>query len=166
MSLGRAVNLIRQYQLGENRATQEHQLTTPLGVLLDHIRAGDVRRHQVGRELHPAEREAHGLGKTFDGIGFRQAWHSFQQAMAAGEDGDEELLNHLVLTHNRLTHFRSHLAIDRRDFARELFVAGAGKCFRSSRLTGRGLGTHRRHHQQGVASRAFDLGPRGSILHR
>ena len=49
--------------------------------------------------------------------------------MAAGKNGDEELLDYLVLPNNRLAHFRGHLAIDRRDLARELFIAGTGKCF-------------------------------------
>ena len=49
------------------------------GILFDDVRSGDVRRHQVRRELDAAEEQAEGLrdGAHHEGLG------------RAGEPGDE-----------------------------------------------------------------------------
>ncbi len=66
-------------------------------VLFDDVGAGDVGRHQVGRELDAAECEVQRAGQRADEQCFRQAGHAFEQAMAAGEERDEHLLDHVVL---------------------------------------------------------------------
>ena len=45
---------VRQYEVGEHRSRFEMEPPATL-ILLDKGRAGDVRRHQVGRELNAAE---------------------------------------------------------------------------------------------------------------
>ena len=66
-------------------------------VLLDHLRAGDVGGHQVGRELDAAEVQRQGVGQRADHQRLGQARHAHQQAVPAGEHGDQQLLDHLLL---------------------------------------------------------------------
>ena len=66
-------------------------------VLLDDLGAGDVGRHQVGRELNAAEVERQALGQRRDHQRLGQARHAFQDAVAAAEQRDQQLLDHLVL---------------------------------------------------------------------
>ena len=63
-------------------------------VFLNDFGAGDVGRHQIGRELDAAEFERQRFGQRADQQRFRQARHADQQAMAAGEHGDEQLFDH------------------------------------------------------------------------
>ena len=60
-------------------------------ILLDHFRAEDVGRHQVGRELDAVELEVDRLGQLLDEQRLRQPGHAAQQAVAAGEERDENL---------------------------------------------------------------------------
>ena len=71
-------------------------------VLLDDFRAGDVGRHQVGRELHAAERQAQAAGQRADHQRFGQPRHAFQQAMAPAEERNQQLFDHLVLADDDL----------------------------------------------------------------
>ena len=59
---GRAVDFVRQQELGEHGTRPETEL---LGLHVEDRRAGDVRGHQVGRELDPAEAAARGRGPRF-----------------------------------------------------------------------------------------------------
>ena len=59
LCLGRsAVDLIRQDDVGEDRSLDETELAV-FGrlVFVENFCAGDIRRHQVGRELYAAELE-------------------------------------------------------------------------------------------------------------
>jgi hypothetical protein len=48
----RAVDFVGEHDVREDRAGREHHLAAPgRGIFLHEIGAGDVRRHQVGREL-------------------------------------------------------------------------------------------------------------------
>ena len=73
-----------------------------LQVLLDDLGAGDVAGHQVGRELDALERQVQRLGQRADQQRLGQARHAFQQGVAAGEDGDQHLLDHFVLADDDL----------------------------------------------------------------
>ena len=80
----------------------------PLLVFLQHVRAGDVRGHQVGRELDPLEGDVEDPGQGADHQGLGQARHAHQQAVAAGENGGEDLLDHVVLADDHLLQFFLH----------------------------------------------------------
>ena len=60
---------------------------------VEHRGAGDVGRHQVGRELDALELHIENLADRADHQRFRQAGHADEQAMAAREDGGEDLLD-------------------------------------------------------------------------
>ena len=66
-------------------------------VLLDDFRAGDVGRHQVGRELDAAELQGQGVGQGADHQRLGQARHAHQQAVPAGEHGDQQFFDDLPL---------------------------------------------------------------------
>ena len=51
------------------------------------------RRHQVGRELDALERDVEDLADRADHERLGQAGHADEQAMAAREDGGEDLLD-------------------------------------------------------------------------
>ena len=67
-----------------------------LALLEDHG-AGDVGRHQVRRELDALEGHVEDLADGADHERLGQAGHADQQAVAAREDGREDLLDHVGL---------------------------------------------------------------------
>ena len=80
---------------------------TPGGlVLLDDLGAGDVRGHQVGRELDAVVAQVQGVGQRVDHQRLGQPGHADQQAVAAGEDRDQQLLEDGVLADDHLGHLR------------------------------------------------------------
>ena len=101
----RAVDFIREQHLREDGAFLENELSlSGRGVFLDDVGAGDVRGHEVGRELDAAEAHVQRLRERADHRGLREAGHAFEQAVAAREDGDEELLDHVLLPDDEFRH--------------------------------------------------------------
>ena len=68
-----------------------------VGLLLEHVRAGDVGGHQVGRELDAVALERERLREARDERGLGQAGHADEQAVAAREQGDQQQLDHRLL---------------------------------------------------------------------
>ena len=94
----RAVDFVGQNDVREDRPGEKPELALAGGaVLFDDVGARDVGRHQVGRELNAAEREVQRAGQRAHQQRLGQAGHAFQQAVAAGEQGDQHLLDHVVL---------------------------------------------------------------------
>ena len=93
-----AVDFVGHQQLREHRARDEAEAALAARAFFQHFGAENVGRHQVGRELDAAgikaERDAHGL----DQLGLGEAGHADQQRVAAGEHGDQRVLDHQVLT--------------------------------------------------------------------
>ena len=73
---------------------------------------GDVRGHQVRRELDAVERELERAGQAGDQQGLGQAGYSHEQAVPAGEDRHEELLDDLVLTDDDLAELLDQAFVD------------------------------------------------------
>jgi hypothetical protein len=97
----RAVDLVGQNDVGKNRTLQELELARARrAVFLNHFRAGDVGGHQVGSELDAAELQRQGVGQRANHQRLGQARHAHQQAMAAREHRDQELLDNLPLAHD------------------------------------------------------------------
>ena len=66
-------------------------------LLLENLGTGDVGRHQVGGELNPLEAEIEDLGERLDEERLREAGDAGDQAVAAGKERDEHLIDDLVL---------------------------------------------------------------------
>ena len=60
-------------------------------------RADEVGGHEVGRELDAAEAAAQHLRERAHGQRLGQAGHALQQHVAAGQEADEQALEHRVL---------------------------------------------------------------------
>jgi hypothetical protein len=109
---GRAVDLVGEQDVGEDRPTDEdgHALAGGV-VLLDDVGAGDVGGHQVGRELDALEGERHQAGQRVDHERLGQAGHALEQVMAAGEHGDEQFLQDVALADDDLAELRQHALV-------------------------------------------------------
>ena len=68
-----------------------------VGILLDDVGAGDVGRHQVGRELDALEHQAQRLRQGAHQQRLGRAGQAGDQAMAADEQRDHDLLEHFFL---------------------------------------------------------------------
>jgi hypothetical protein len=75
-------------------------------VLLDDLGAGDVARHQVGRELHPVERELQRLGDGLDHQRLGEARHADQEGMPARQNGGEDPVHRILLADDPAGHLR------------------------------------------------------------
>ena len=160
LGLGRgAVDLVREHDVGEDRALEE--LEHPrLGhrVLLQDLGADDVRGHQVGGELDALEGEVQGARQGRDEQGLGQAGHALEHAVAAREDRDQQLLDDLVLADDDL----GELAADRLEgllaLGHQLLVVHGGGTlsgFRDAAGGGLGIGHER----------SWETGSRKSLRH-
>ena len=66
-------------------------------IFLDDVGAGDVGRHQVRRELDALEHQAQGLRHGADQQRLGRSGQAGDQAVAADEQRDHDLLQHLLL---------------------------------------------------------------------
>jgi hypothetical protein len=69
-----------------------------------------------GGELDPLEIEIEDVGERLDEQRFREARHAGDQAVAAGEQRDEHLIDDLVLADDDLAQLRENTLASRRDF--------------------------------------------------
>ena len=99
----RAVDLVGEHDVGEERPADEAE-DAPAGgvILLEHVGAGDVRRHEVGRELDAVEAEVEHLGQRRDEQRLGQARHADEQAVAAREQRRQQLIDHRLLADDAL----------------------------------------------------------------
>ena len=75
---------------------------TGLGIVLDDVGAGDVARHQVGRELDARELEVEHLRHRVDEQRLRQAGHADDETVAAGEQRQQHELDDVFLPDDQL----------------------------------------------------------------
>ena len=95
LDLGRrAVDLVGQQEVGEDRA--ELRLERAVGRAVD-ARPDEVGGHQVRGELDALEAAAQDVGEGLDGQRLGQAGDALEQDVAAGQEADEDALEHLVL---------------------------------------------------------------------
>ena len=103
LGLGRrAVDLVGEDHVGEDRPLDELHPAPALAGLLEDLGPGDVGRHQVGRELDPLELEVEDLRDRADQQRLRQPGRAGDQAVAAGEEADQELMRRLLLADDHL----------------------------------------------------------------
>ena len=109
----RAVDFVGQQDVRKNRARHEGPgAAAGGGVLFDDVGAGDVGRHQVGRELDALEDQAERLRQRAHQQRLGRSRQAGDQAVAAHEQGDQHLLDHLVLSDNHLADFAHDAAVD------------------------------------------------------
>jgi hypothetical protein len=99
----RAVDLVRQDNVREDGTRREHHLAAASGrVFLDDVGAGDVRRHQVGRELDPRELQLHYPCERMDQEGLRESRHAHDQAVAPDKQRQQHLVDRVGLSDDEL----------------------------------------------------------------
>jgi len=74
-------------------------------ILFDDLGPGDVRRHQVGRELNSFEREVEHAGHGAHQQGLRQTRNSGNDRMAANKQREQNLFDYVVLADNCFSDF-------------------------------------------------------------
>jgi hypothetical protein len=111
LSLGRrAVDFVGEQDVCKHRAIDEAKLALALIVFIEDRRAGDVRRHQVGRELDPLKADVENLCDRRNHQRLRQTGNADEQHVAARKDRCHDLLDHFRLTDDHLTQLLDHLA--------------------------------------------------------
>jgi hypothetical protein len=94
-----AVDFVGEQELSEDGALTDADL---LGGEVEEGVAGDVGGHQVGGELDAAEGAAEGSGEGEDEVGFAEAGFAFEEDVAAGEEGGEDLMDDFFLAKKNL----------------------------------------------------------------
>ena len=94
----RAVDLVGEEQIGEDRARAELELALPL---VEDRRARDVGGHQVGCELDAREAHARRLGERAGDPRLRQSREVLDQDVPVGEQAEQHELEHLPLADHR-----------------------------------------------------------------
>ncbi|CFM72781.1 Uncharacterised protein [Bordetella pertussis] len=109
----RAVDLVGQHQVAEQRPLLEFDALAAVGVLLQHVGAGDVRRQQIGRELDAPHGRVQVRRQRLDRARLGQARQAFEQYVAVGQQGDQHMADHRRLPQHRRGHrlFQRHNAI-------------------------------------------------------
>ncbi len=79
-------------------------------VLLNDVGAGDVSRHQVRGELDPLKVQVHGVGQCPNHERLGESRYTFQQAMAARQNGNDKLFNDVFLPDNNPADLFSNFA--------------------------------------------------------
>ena len=118
----RAVDFVRQNEAGKHRPAHETKLAAAIVAFLDDFRAGDVRRHEVRRELNTLELHVENLGDRADRECFRQSWHADHEDVALHGERDEEIADDFLLADDAFAEFGGKLPVAFRDFPQKLHV--------------------------------------------
>ena len=84
---GRAVDFIRKTNLSKNGSFLKLKLSFPIGILDDHVGTKNVSGHQVRGELNAIEIQIEGICQGANQHGFPQSRCTFEQAVAANQNG-------------------------------------------------------------------------------
>ena len=91
--------------------TKRNDLVPGAGSVFDDLGAGDVARHEIGRELDPVELQIQHLGQRADQQRLRESRHTDEQAVSAREKCDEQMLDDGVLSDDDLGDFRAQAVV-------------------------------------------------------
>ena len=94
-------------------------------VFLDEVGTGDVRRHQIGRELDARELEVEHLGDGVHDQGLRETGDAGDDAIAPHEERQEHLLDRLFLADDELAELRGDVLIGGLEAIRQGNVVGS-----------------------------------------
>jgi maltoporin len=95
----RAIDLVRQQERGEDRAFDQREF---VALQVENVGAGDVRRHQVGRELNAVELASQHARQRAREQRLGQARHAFDQRMLVGQDHHQRLADGILLADDHL----------------------------------------------------------------
>ena len=95
----RPVDLVGEQEVDEHRAELDVEA---FGAAAVDAGADDVGRQQVGRELDAGERAADDVGERLGGERLGEAGHRLEQAVAAGQQADEQPLEQPALADDHL----------------------------------------------------------------
>jgi hypothetical protein len=98
----RAIDLIREHHVPKDRPGHEDE-PAAFRRLLENLHPGDVRRHEIRRELDPSELQVKDLRDRLHEQRFGQARSAGDQAMPPGKERDQDLLDHLLLADDDLS---------------------------------------------------------------
>src|SRR5262249_23108478 len=106
LSLGRgAINLVGENDVGEQGSSNELKLPVSCcPVFFDYIGSGDIRRHQVRRELNSLEGQIENICNRPDQQRLGQSRHTGYQGVAPDKQGDQCLIDYLVLSDYDFAH--------------------------------------------------------------
>ena len=100
LHLGRcAVDLVGEHEVGEDRPLLRRELAA---LLVVDDGADDVGGQQVGRELNALKLRGDGLANRVDGERLGEPRHALEQDVAAGQQPDQDALDHHVLADDDL----------------------------------------------------------------
>ena len=105
----RPVDLVRQEEGREDWTPDERELA---GLEIEDARPGDVRRHQIGRELDAAELAPENARQGAHQERLGDARHALDEGVVPREDGDERPVDCLVLPDDHLAHLAPGLLED------------------------------------------------------
>ena len=143
-----AVDLVRHQQLAEHRPGDEAEAAPPALGLLEHLRAEDVGRHQVGRELDALLGQPEHHAQRLDQARLGEARHADQQHMTARQQRDKRFLDDAFLAEDRAADLGADPGepLDRRlDLVEDRRIDGISFIGRSSTMAA--------HFGQGLAGR-------------
>ena len=130
----RAVDLVGQHDVGEDRPSGKLEDAPPGRVIfLEQLRARDVARHQVGRELHAREAQVERLSDRLHEERLREARHADEQCVSAGEQRGDEVVDDLVLADDAPSDLLDQRSPRARELAEQLEVARVVDRFRLRR---------------------------------
>jgi hypothetical protein len=98
---GRAVDLVREQQVGEDRPAPRRELA---GLLHEHHRAREVGGQQVGRELDAGELEVEHLAQRLHRERLREAGQTLDEQVTAAEQRHHHALEQRALADDDLAH--------------------------------------------------------------
>ena len=124
-----AVDFVRQDDVGKKRPFDEYESAAARLIgFLQNIGAGDVRRHQVRRELDAVELQRHRLGQRVDDGRFGQSRHPHQQPVPARQNADQQLLDDDVLPDDDPGQFGAKLLVNGSQFVNCADVVPGKRC--------------------------------------
>ncbi len=94
----RAVDLVGQHDVGEDRTGLELEERPALRVLLDDVRADDVGGHQVRRELNAREPKVQHVGEGVHQAGLADAGNALEQHVTAREQARHRAGDNLLVS--------------------------------------------------------------------
>ncbi len=95
-----AVDFVGHQKLCEHRSGEKAKAAFAASALFQHFGAENVGRHQVRRELHAPCVEAEHRTHVFHELGLGEAGDADQQRVAAGQNGNQCVLDHVFLAEN------------------------------------------------------------------